>query len=72
MTAHDLFHLTACNLDPLTETYDIAFYLDYLSKWPELCSVIEGTDGRIEAYSAFISIVLRTEVMPLLSLIEDI
>lgn len=53
MTAHDLFHLTACNLDPLTETYDIAFYLDYLSKWPELCSVIEGTDGRIEAYSAY-------------------
>ena len=53
MTATDLFHLTACNLDPLTETYDIAFYLDYLSRWPELCSVIEGVDGRIEAYSGF-------------------
>ncbi|KAF1815791.1 acyl-CoA N-acyltransferase [Eremomyces bilateralis CBS 781.70] len=50
MVASDLFKLSTCNLDHLTETYGVNFYLDYLTKWPELCRVLEGQDGQIEGY----------------------
>ncbi|KAF2461266.1 acyl-CoA N-acyltransferase [Lineolata rhizophorae] len=50
MTALDLFHFNQTNLDHLTETYHIGFYLEYLSRWPHLCRVIEGHDGTIEGY----------------------
>ena len=29
----DLFHYNNVNLDPLTETYNLAFYLMYLTRW---------------------------------------
>ena len=29
----DLFHYNNVNLDPLTETYNLAFYLMYLAKY---------------------------------------
>jgi ribosomal protein S18 acetylase RimI-like enzyme len=51
MTPADLLKFNPCNLDHLTETYNIGFYLDYFSKWPELCMVIEGRHGEIEGYS---------------------
>lgn len=51
MTATDLLHFNPCNLDHLTETYNIGFYLEYFTKWPHLCKVIEGSTGQIEAYS---------------------
>lgn len=51
MTATDLLKFNPCNLDHLTETYNIGFYLEYFTKWPQLCKVIEGEGGRIEAYS---------------------
>lgn len=51
MTAMDLLHFNPTNLDPLTETYNVGFYLEYFSKWPQLCRVIEGHDGKIEGYS---------------------
>lgn len=51
MRASDLLRITTTNLDPLTETYNISFYLEYLTKWPDLCRVIEGIDGEIEGYS---------------------
>ncbi|KAH0292770.1 acyl-CoA N-acyltransferase [Aureobasidium namibiae CBS 147.97] len=50
MTPADLLKFNPCNLDHLTETYNIAFYLDYFSKWPELCMVIEDPHGSIEGY----------------------
>jgi N-terminal acetyltransferase B complex catalytic subunit len=53
MTAMDLFNFNPCNLDHLTETYNVSFYLEYLSKWPHLCKVIERPDGQIEGYSMF-------------------
>ncbi len=34
--ATDLFTLNAVNLDILTETYNISFYLSYMSRWPDL------------------------------------
>lgn len=37
MTADDLFTFNTINLDPLTETYSIAFYLSYMAQFPEYC-----------------------------------
>lgn len=51
MTPMDLLKFNPCNLDHLTETYNIGFYLEYFTKWPHLCKVIEGPNGQIEAYS---------------------
>ena len=51
MLPSDLLRISSTNLDPLTETYNVGFYLEYLSKWPDLCRVIEGHDGQIEGYS---------------------
>jgi hypothetical protein len=53
MTPADLLKFNPCNLDHLTETYNIGFYLDYFSKWPELCMVIEAPHGEIEGYSQY-------------------
>ncbi|KAF2500960.1 acyl-CoA N-acyltransferase [Lophium mytilinum] len=50
MTINDLFKISTTNLDHLTETYNVGFYLEYLTKWPDLCRVIEGVDGNIEGY----------------------
>jgi len=46
----DLLKLEKVNLDPLTETYHIGFYLEYLAKWPHLCRVIVSRDDEVEAY----------------------
>lgn len=51
MTHSDLLRISSTNLDHFTETYNIGFYLEYLTKWPELCQVIEGQDEEIEGYS---------------------
>jgi N-terminal acetyltransferase B complex catalytic subunit len=61
MRPNDLLLISCTNLDHLTETYNIGFYMEYLTKWPELCQVIEGIDGKIEGYSAlFLSTHLLT------------
>jgi hypothetical protein len=31
----DLFKFNNINLDVLTETYNMSFYMSYMSKWPE-------------------------------------
>lgn len=54
MRPDDLWRITSTNLDHLTETYNISFYLEYLTKWPELCQIIEGMDGEIEGYSTLL------------------
>lgn len=51
MTPTDLLKFNPCNLDHLTETYNIGFYLEYFTKWPQLCKVIEDENGQIQAYS---------------------
>jgi hypothetical protein len=58
MTPADLLKFNPCNLDHLTETYNIGFYLDYFSKWPELCMVIEAPHGEIEGYSQYLALLL--------------
>lgn len=47
----DLNKLSKCNLDPLTETYELGFYLQYYAKWPSLFQVAEDQDGNIIGYS---------------------
>jgi N-terminal acetyltransferase B complex catalytic subunit len=39
------------NLDPLTETYGLSFYLQYLAHWPEYFQVVEAPNGHIMGYS---------------------
>lgn len=47
----DVNKFSKCNLDPLTETYELAFYLQYHAKWPSMFQVCEDMDGNIIGYS---------------------
>ncbi|CAG9462903.1 unnamed protein product [Pedinophyceae sp. YPF-701] len=47
---NDLFSFNAVNLDSLTETYNLQFYLQYLAQWPEYCVMAEGPGGRSMGY----------------------
>ncbi|PSC69313.1 N-alpha-acetyltransferase 20 [Micractinium conductrix] len=49
-TAHDLLQFNNVNLDYFTETYNLAFYLDYLARWPEYCQMAEGPGGQAMGY----------------------
>jgi len=46
----DLFRFNNINLDKLTETYNLGFYLQYLGKWPEYCTLASDPTGRHMAY----------------------
>ncbi|KAF1336497.1 hypothetical protein FI667_g366, partial [Globisporangium splendens] len=48
----DLFRFNNVNLDVLTETYNMSFYLQYLSKWPDYFLVQEDPNNTIMGYSA--------------------
>ncbi|KAH8652453.1 N-acetyltransferase 5 [Xylariales sp. PMI_506] len=45
----DLNRISLCNMDPLTETYDLGFYLMYYAKWPSMFIVAED-QGNIVGY----------------------
>ena len=47
----DLFKFNNINLDVLTETYNMPFYLQYLAKWPEYFVVEEAPNGKLMGYS---------------------
>uniref|UniRef100_A0A8D3A5Q0 N-alpha-acetyltransferase 20 n=1 Tax=Scophthalmus maximus TaxID=52904 RepID=A0A8D3A5Q0_SCOMX len=49
-TCDDLFKFNNINLDPLTETYGIPFYLQYLAHWPEYFIVAEAPGGELMGY----------------------
>ena len=46
-TCDDLFRFNPVNLDPLTETYGVQFYLQYLARWPEYFLVAESPSNEI-------------------------
>lgn len=46
----DLFSLNEANLDPLTETYSLTFYLHYLVRWPDYFIVGDHPSGDMMAY----------------------
>lgn len=49
-TCDDLFRFNNVNLDPLTETYGLPFYMQYLAHWPEYFQVAESPNGEIMGY----------------------
>lgn len=49
-TCDDLFRFNNVNLDPLTETYGLPFYMQYLAHWPEYFQVAESPGGVIMGY----------------------
>jgi N-terminal acetyltransferase B complex catalytic subunit len=51
MSPTDLFSLNLTNLDPLTENYDLGFYLNYLMRWPSLFSSVQDRREGIAGYS---------------------
>jgi len=48
--AEDLFKFNHINMDPLTETYNIPFYMQYCATWPSLCATYEDHNGRLMGY----------------------
>ncbi|MCJ1385059.1 N(alpha)-acetyltransferase 20, NatB catalytic subunit [Xylographa soralifera] len=42
--------MSLCNLDPLTENYDVHFYIEYMARWPSLFTIAENSDGQIIGY----------------------
>lgn len=49
-TCDDMFRFNNVNLDPLTETYGLQFYMQYLAHWPEYFQVAESQQGHIMGY----------------------
>ncbi|XP_064600655.1 N-alpha-acetyltransferase 20-like [Liolophura sinensis] len=49
-TCDDLFKFNNVNLDPLTETYGLPFYLQYLAHWPEYFQIAESPTGEVMGY----------------------
>mmetsp|Transcript_43648 Transcript_43648/g.130871 ORF Transcript_43648/g.130871 Transcript_43648/m.130871 type:complete len:175 (-) Transcript_43648:141-665(-) len=49
-TCNDLFEYNNVNLDILTETYHLPFYLMYLAKWPEYCQMAVGPGDQTMGY----------------------
>ena len=47
----DLLRMNLTNLDPLTENYNIDFYMHYLNRWPSLFTLAEDQYGNITGYS---------------------
>ncbi|KAJ3156347.1 N(alpha)-acetyltransferase 20, NatB catalytic subunit [Geranomyces variabilis] len=48
--ADDLFKFNNVNLDPLTETYNISFYLQYMAQWPDYFVAAEAPSGSCMGY----------------------
>jgi N-terminal acetyltransferase B complex catalytic subunit len=48
--AKDLFKYANVNLDPLTETYHLSFYLQYLATWPDYCTIANSPEGTAMGY----------------------
>ena len=46
----DMLHMNNVNLDPLTETYGVSFYMHYLAKWPEYFVKAENVAGDLMGY----------------------
>lgn len=53
MSPLDLLRLNQTNLDPLTENYDLGFYLNYLNKWPSLFNTVKDRDAGVVGYSTY-------------------
>eukprot|EP00010_Vexillifera_abyssalis_P009023 CAMPEP_0201550728 /NCGR_PEP_ID=MMETSP0173_2-20130828/7043_1 /ASSEMBLY_ACC=CAM_ASM_000268 /TAXON_ID=218659 /ORGANISM="Vexillifera sp., Strain DIVA3 564/2" /LENGTH=172 /DNA_ID=CAMNT_0047960789 /DNA_START=72 /DNA_END=590 /DNA_ORIENTATION=+ len=48
--ADDLFRFNNVNLDLLTETYNLGFYLEYMSSWPDYQAILTHPNGKQMGY----------------------
>ncbi|KAL0418734.1 UNVERIFIED_CONTAM: N-terminal acetyltransferase B complex catalytic subunit NAA20 [Sesamum radiatum] len=48
---NDLLRFASVNLDHLTETFNMSFYMTYLARWPDYFHVAEAPGNRIMGYS---------------------
>lgn len=64
MSPTDIFSLNLTNLDPLTENYDLGFYLNYCMRWPSLFSVVQDRGEGIVGYSMFDHVVPSPPLPP--------
>eukprot|EP01083_Nonionella_stella_P179561 637822_1 len=46
----DLLSVNKVNLDPLTETYSMSFYMLYMSRWPEYFRIARSAGGDVMGY----------------------
>ncbi|CAN6883206.1 unnamed protein product [Brassica oleracea] len=49
-SCNDLLRFTSVNLDHLTETFNMSFYMTYLARWPDYFHVAEGPGNRVMGY----------------------
>ncbi|KAM7495980.1 hypothetical protein LguiA_020394 [Lonicera macranthoides] len=47
---NDLLRFASVNLDHLTETFNMSFYMTYLARWPDYFHVAEAPGNRIMGY----------------------
>ncbi|KAG6575909.1 N-terminal acetyltransferase B complex catalytic subunit NAA20, partial [Cucurbita argyrosperma subsp. sororia] len=47
---NDLLRFTSVNLDHLTETFNMSFYMTYLARWPDYFHVAEAPGNHIMGY----------------------
>ncbi|KOM25098.1 hypothetical protein LR48_Vigan50s001800 [Vigna angularis] len=47
---NDLLRYASVNLDHLTETFNMSFYMTYLARWPDYFHVAEGPGNQIMGY----------------------
>ncbi|CAL9131333.1 FR47-like protein [Musa troglodytarum] len=47
---NDLLRFASVNLDHLTETFNMSFYMTYLARWPDYFHVAEGPGNHIMGY----------------------
>jgi len=50
MSINDIFSFNQVNLDSLTETYNLLWYFEYFSKWPEHQNVVLNPENQVMAY----------------------
>ncbi|KAK2973749.1 hypothetical protein RJ640_019749 [Escallonia rubra] len=47
---NDLLRFSSVNLDHLTETFNMSFYMTYLARWPDYFHVAEAPGNRVMGY----------------------
>ena len=48
--ADDFFHISNVNLDPWTFTFSTEFYMEYMSRWPDLFFCEDTPNGEIAGF----------------------
>ncbi|KAF9682889.1 hypothetical protein SADUNF_Sadunf05G0154900 [Salix dunnii] len=49
-SCNDLLRFSSVNLDHLTETFNMSFYMTYLARWPDYFHVAEGPGNKVMGY----------------------